>query len=96
MRAHRHAAFDAALRAELLALNSVGADELQRAALAANALALASARLIGELLQGAGIAATGDPCWSRISTESHGTGVPTEPTMPAALKVVMLEDSVMP
>lgn len=57
VRAHRHAPFDATLRVELLALNSAGADELHRAALAANALALASAQLVGELLRTAGIAA---------------------------------------
>ena len=57
VRAHRHAPFDAALRADLLALNSAGADELRRAALAGNALALLSAQLVGELLQAAGVAA---------------------------------------
>ena len=35
--AHRHAEFDAELRAELLALNRSGADEIHRAALAGNA-----------------------------------------------------------
>ncbi|MGQ0510322.1 MAG: anhydro-N-acetylmuramic acid kinase [Betaproteobacteria bacterium] len=37
--AHSHVAFDPALRAELLALNSPGGNELERAALAGNALA---------------------------------------------------------
>ena len=42
--AHAHRPFDAALRDELLALNTAGADELHRAALAGNALARAYAR----------------------------------------------------
>jgi anhydro-N-acetylmuramic acid kinase len=51
---HAHAPFDAALRAELLALNSPGMDELHRAALAANAVALAYAAAVGRLLRDAG------------------------------------------
>jgi anhydro-N-acetylmuramic acid kinase len=47
---HAHAPFDAALRAELLALNSPGIDELHRAALAGNALAEACARVVKRLL----------------------------------------------
>ena len=38
--AHEHRPFPAALRAELLALNSPGADELHRAAIAGQALAV--------------------------------------------------------
>jgi anhydro-N-acetylmuramic acid kinase len=53
--AHRHRPFDAALRAELLALNRPGDNELHRAALAANALALAYAETVAELLAAAGI-----------------------------------------
>jgi len=47
--AHRHVGFDAALRAELLALNSSGNDELARAALAANALARAYAHAVDDV-----------------------------------------------
>ncbi|HSV68983.1 MAG TPA: anhydro-N-acetylmuramic acid kinase [Methylibium sp.] len=47
--AHAHTEFDAALRAELLALNSPGPDELHRAALAANALARVYAQVVAAL-----------------------------------------------
>jgi anhydro-N-acetylmuramic acid kinase len=47
--AHSHVAFDAALRAELLALNSPGGNELERAALAGNALARHYAQAIAAL-----------------------------------------------
>ena len=52
---HEHRPFDAALRAELLALNRSGADELHRAALAANAVAHAYAGVVTALLAGAGL-----------------------------------------
>lgn len=53
--AHRHAPFDSALRADLLALNERGgADELHRAALAANAVARAYADVTLALLAEAG------------------------------------------
>lgn len=52
--AHASAPFDAALRAELLALNTSGADELHRAALAGNALVRVYAQVVRELLQQAG------------------------------------------
>ena len=45
-----HMAMPPALGAELLALNTPGADELQRAALAANALARLQAEVVGHLL----------------------------------------------
>jgi anhydro-N-acetylmuramic acid kinase len=48
--AHESASFDAALRAELLALNSPGPNELHRAALAANALMHAYAQVVSRLL----------------------------------------------
>ncbi len=51
--AHAHAAFDAVLRAELLALNTPGLDELHRAALAANALARVYARVVAALREDA-------------------------------------------
>lgn len=47
--AHSHVAFDPSLRAELLALNAPGANELERAALAGNALARHYAQAIAEL-----------------------------------------------
>jgi anhydro-N-acetylmuramic acid kinase len=47
---HAHSALPAALRTELLALNSAGHNELHRAALAANALAQAQASLVRALL----------------------------------------------
>ncbi len=49
--AHTHAPFDARLRAELLALNTPGANELHRAALASNAIARAYAEAVDRLLQ---------------------------------------------
>lgn len=49
--AHAHQPFPAALRSELLALNSPGPDELHRAALAANQLANVQATVVAELLE---------------------------------------------
>jgi anhydro-N-acetylmuramic acid kinase len=54
---HVHHPFPAALRAELLALNRSGADELHRAALAANGLACAYAEVSQALLTRAGLTA---------------------------------------
>ncbi|TDP62722.1 anhydro-N-acetylmuramic acid kinase [Roseateles toxinivorans] len=48
---HCHQPFDDTLRAELLALNSPGANELHRGALAANAIARAYAAVTAKLLQ---------------------------------------------
>lgn len=54
---HASRGVDAALRAELLALNAPdGRDELHRAALAANALARSYAEVVRELLQATGMA----------------------------------------
>lgn len=53
--AHAHCTFESALADELLALNSAGADELHRAALAGNALARVYAVLIETLLTAGGI-----------------------------------------
>jgi len=47
---HAAAAFEPALRAELLALNTTGADELHRAALAGNALMRAYAQVVAQLI----------------------------------------------
>jgi anhydro-N-acetylmuramic acid kinase len=49
--AHAHNPFDANLRAELLALNTPGANELHRAALASNAIARAYAKVVDRLLE---------------------------------------------
>lgn len=56
--AHQHQAFDAPLRAELLALNSPGPDELHRAALAGNAIAAAYADAVAALLDRSGVRAS--------------------------------------
>jgi len=53
---HHAAPFDTATRAELLALNTPGANELHRAALAANALARSYAQAVQILLAQAGVA----------------------------------------
>ncbi len=53
---HHAAAFAPGMRAELLALNASGPDELHRAALAANALARSYAQAVHALLQQAGCA----------------------------------------
>ena len=57
--AHAGVPMPAALRAELLALNRSGTDELHRAALAANAVSELYALTVGRLLASAGVAATG-------------------------------------
>jgi anhydro-N-acetylmuramic acid kinase len=49
--AHAHVAFPAPLRAELLALNTSGADELHRAALATNGLVACYAEVVARLLE---------------------------------------------
>jgi anhydro-N-acetylmuramic acid kinase len=54
---HASAPFPAALRAELLALNALGNDELHRAALAGNALMRVYAQVVGALLADARVAA---------------------------------------
>jgi anhydro-N-acetylmuramic acid kinase len=58
VRAHAHAPMPDTLRAELLALNQAGPDELHRAALAANALARLQATVVAGLLAQAGVART--------------------------------------
>ena len=55
--AHHHQPFPAPLRTELLALNAPGDNELQRAALAANAIARSYAEVTHALLQRAGCGA---------------------------------------
>ncbi len=56
--AHASAPFAADLRAELFALNTSGADELHRAALAGNALVRVYAQVVRELLEGAKVPAS--------------------------------------
>jgi len=56
--AHASRPFDAAFRAELLALNRSGSDELHRAALAANRLAHVYAQVVADLLASASLPAT--------------------------------------
>jgi anhydro-N-acetylmuramic acid kinase len=56
--AHAHRPLPPALRAELLALNHSGADELHRAALAANALSELEAVVVRALLESAGVEGT--------------------------------------
>ena len=57
--AHAHRPFDAALGAELLALNQPGANELHRAAVAGNALARVYAQAVDDLLRDGSVAASG-------------------------------------
>lgn len=52
--AHTHQPFDAALRTELLALNTAGPNELHRAALAGNAIARAYAAVVADVLKAGG------------------------------------------
>ncbi len=72
--ADAHVAMPPALRAELLALNRAGADELQRAALAANALARLQAEVVAHLLVKADI----EPAAVR-AVGSHGQTVRHRP-----------------
>ena len=72
--AHASRAFPASLRAELLALNSSGADELQRAALAGNALVRVYSHGVHELLASAGI-----PASSVAAIGAHGQTVRHRP-----------------
>ncbi len=55
---HAYRPFPAELAAELLALNSLGDNELHRAALAANALSRLYAQVVDELLRSAGLPAS--------------------------------------
>lgn len=72
--AHASHSFPPALRAELLALNSSGADELQRAALAGNALARIYAQVVSELLAVTGLSAS-----SVAAIGAHGQTVRHRP-----------------
>jgi len=72
--ADAHVAMPPALGAELLALNTAGADELQRAALAANALARLQAETVARLLNRADV----EPAQVR-AVGSHGQTVRHRP-----------------
>ncbi|MFO1336915.1 MAG: anhydro-N-acetylmuramic acid kinase [Burkholderiaceae bacterium] len=90
--AHAHRPFDDALRAELLALNRSGADEIHRAALAANALARVQAEVVRALLSDTGLRAGAvDAIGSHGQTLRHrpgefdGTGYTVQINQPALL-----------
>jgi anhydro-N-acetylmuramic acid kinase len=72
--AHASASLSASLRAELLALNASGADELHRAALAANALIRLYAEVVGHLLRD-----TGADRGSVLAIGAHGQTVRHRP-----------------
>lgn len=74
VRGHVHRPFPPALRAELLALNSAGNNELHRAALGANALVRLEAECVQALL-----ADTGVPSAAVIAIGAHGQTVRHRP-----------------
>ena len=69
--AHAHRPFDTDLAAELLALNSAGANELHRAALAANAHLADADFTLNRVLRGQG----GMPAFSDMLTPDQVAGV---------------------
>lgn len=73
-RSHAHLVFQAELKAELLALNRNGPDELHRAALAANALMACYAQVVGQLLQQANLQAS-----AVVALGAHGQTVRHRP-----------------
>jgi anhydro-N-acetylmuramic acid kinase len=73
-RGHVHRAFPPALREELLTLNHSGADELHRAALAANALVRLYADVVQALLQARGL-----PASAITAIGAHGQTVRHQP-----------------
>jgi anhydro-N-acetylmuramic acid kinase len=93
--AHAHRPFAPALREELLALNTSGADELHRAALAANQLAWRQAEVVRDLLGLAGAGPAGvRAIGSHGQTLRHrpgefdGTGYTLQINQPALLAEV--------
>lgn len=72
--AHVHRPLGNTLRADLLALNSSGADELHRAALAANALVEIYAQVVSDLLAASGLAAS-----DIVAVGAHGQTVRHRP-----------------
>lgn len=73
---HAGCSFDVGLRAELLALNTPGDNELHRAALAANALVDCYAGVVQQLLQRAGV-----PASAVRAVGAHGQTVRHRPQM---------------
>ena len=73
---HAFSPFPEALRAELLALNRSGADELHRAALAANALVAVYAEVVAQLLAGSGLQAQ-----DILAIGAHGQTVRHQPQL---------------
>ena len=73
---HAFSPFPEALRAELLALNRSGADELHRAALAANALVTVYAEVVAKLLAGSGLQAQ-----DILAIGAHGQTVRHQPQL---------------
>lgn len=73
--AHRHGPFESALRAELLALNQSGPDELRRAALAGNGVARAYASLVQQLRADLGEGARVIAVGAHGQTVRHQPGV---------------------
>lgn len=72
--AHLHRPFEPTLRAELMALNQSGPDELRRAALAANGVALAYAQVLEQLLAQARV-----PASAVQAVGAHGQTVRHQP-----------------
>ena len=90
--AHQAIPFPDALRAEFLALNTSGKDEIHRGALAANGLARLYATVVGKLLQASGVAPTAlQAIGAHGQTVRHrpgefdGTGYTTQLNQPALL-----------
>lgn len=76
VRAHAYEAFEPSLRAELLALNLSGPDELHRGALAAQAVSRAYARVVEQLLSTAQLAPE-----SIVAAGAHGQTVRHRPEL---------------
>jgi anhydro-N-acetylmuramic acid kinase len=83
--AHVHRGFDAPLRDELLALNTLGPDELERGARAAIALARAYAAVVREVLEQAGASPGGVR-----AIGAHGQTVRHQPDAPAGGYTIQL------
>lgn len=81
VRAHAHTPFNEALRAELLALNQSGPDELHRAALAAQAVSRAYAQVVQHLRQAC-------PGLSLQALGAHGQTVRHRPELGYTLQLL--------
>src|SRR5687768_11389613 len=82
LRANHHLPFEPALRDELLALNRSGADELHRAALAANGVAELAAGVVQALLK-----QTATPASQVRAIGSHGQTVRHRPDLGYTLQL---------